>query len=411
MSSTSDRPPGRLHWVEWPPETPEMGSFRGRERLERADLVIAGPGVPAVACEAAPEAAPVVFLPSAVASESLEVALRLVRQALLEERTVVWLCGPQVWTPPQPVGQRVGQAAANFAQGECQAQPDLRSWFTEHGIDCQTDAAGIPDTPLAGKWVLLARPRRGVAPSIARLAALGAVVISQPAILIGPPADWGPVDAALEQLDKYNWLVFSSANGVRFLLDRLWQRAGDLRRLAGRRLAAIGRGTAEELARYHLRADVVPDTFQAESLAEALSQEASGWRFLLARASRGREVLAERLSAVGAHVDQIVVYRSSDVCPDDLRLRPVARLMNEGRIDWVTVTSSSIARSLAAILGPRLAKTRLASISPITSGVLAELGWPPAVEAQRYTFEGVIEAMLASGTHHAPRDGGPSRGA
>jgi uroporphyrinogen-III synthase len=384
MPSMSDRPQGRLYFVEWPAETPEMDYFWGRLRLEQADLAIAGPGVPAVACDAASEAAPVVFLPSAVANESLDLALRLAQQAVLEEKTVVWLAGTRPF-------ERVGQAVLD-------SPSPLPSWFAAHGIDCQTDADDAPDTPLAGKWVLLARPRHGAAPNIARLAALGAVVVSQPAILIGPPADWGPVDSALDRLETYDWLVFSSANGVRGLLDRLWDHAGDLRQLGGRKLAAIGPGTAEELARYRLRADVVPESFRAESLAEALADKASGRRFLLARASRGREVLAERLAAAGGHVDQVVAYDSSNVRPDDPRLSPIVRLVDEGRIDWLLVTSSSIARSLAVIFGPRLGKTRLASISPITSGVLAELGWPPAVEAQTYTVEGIIEALLRTRT-------------
>ena len=145
-----------------------------------------------------------------------------------------------------------------------------------------------------------------------RLEEMGALVLIQPAIRIEPPADWGKIDAALGRLDQYDWLVFSSSNGVQYLLDRLEQKHGDLRRLGRVRLAAIGPGTAEELARYRLRADLVPDEYCAEALAEVLAAEPAATRFLLARASRGREVLAEKLAATGHAVDQIVVYTSSE---------------------------------------------------------------------------------------------------
>ncbi len=258
---------------------------------------------------------------------------------------------------------------------------------------------------LFGKRVLLTRPRDQVGPMQRRLTELGADVMFQPAIRIGNPLDWEPVDAALARLDSYDWLVFSSANGVRYLLERLCRDGGDLRRLGRVKLAAIGPATAHELARYRLQTDLIPRQYRAEALAEALirhgqngrsnaehSEGAKGQRFLLVRASRGREVLAERLRAAGGVVDQVVVYSSTDVTeaqPD------VAEALSAGRIDWITVTSSAIARSLAALFGQQLRRSRLASISPITSGVLRELGYPPAVEAAQYTTEGVIEAVLA----------------
>jgi uroporphyrinogen III methyltransferase/synthase len=224
------------------------------------------------------------------------------------------------------------------------------------------------------------------------LADLGAEVIVQPAIAIEDPPDWEPVDAALARLDQYDWLVFSSANGVRALLDRLGAQGGDLRRLSAVKIAAIGPGTAEALTRYHLRADLLPEQFRAESLADALRSAAPGRRFLLARASRGRQVLPEQLTAAGGQVEQIVVYSSMDVPRADPE---VAEWLSAGRVDWVTVTSSSIARALAAMFGPALGKSRLASISPVTSDVLRQLGYPPAAEALRYTMEGLVAAITA----------------
>jgi uroporphyrinogen III methyltransferase/synthase len=189
-------------------------------------------------------------------------------------------------------------------------------------------------------------------------------------------------------------LVFSSVNGVQFLLDRLIEKGEDLRRLAGVNLAAIGPGTTEELARYHLRVDrQPPDVYRAEALAELLATDAKGKRYLLARASRGREVLAETLRAAGGDVEQIIVYQSTDVSQPD---PAIAIALKEGKIDWVTVTSSAIARSLAKMFGEDLRTAKIASISPVTTATLAELGFQPAAEATRYTMEGVVDAILAA---------------
>ncbi len=247
--------------------------------------------------------------------------------------------------------------------------------------------------PLFGVRVLVTRPRDQAEEMCQHLMELGADVLLQPAIVISDPSDWQPVDCALDHLESFDWVVFSSANGVRQFLDRLG-RTADLRRLGRVRIAAIGPGTADELARYRLRADRIPSQYRAESLAESLAGEAQGQRFLLIRASRGREVLAERLSAAGAQVEQVVVYTNTDVPEADPQ---VAAALASGQIDWVTVTSSTIARSLVRLLGERLRGAKLVSISPLTSDVLRGLGHPPAAEAIEYTTDGVVEAILNHG--------------
>ncbi len=261
--------------------------------------------------------------------------------------------------------------------GEVSAPKALHDWFSAR--------------PLFGKSVLITRPVAQAETLDRRLAELGATCLWQPAIEIGPPNDWAPVDAGLGRLDEFHWLVFSSANGVRYLLDRLLACGADLRRLGEIQLAAIGPGTAEELARYHLKADLVPDEYRAESLAAALVADARGQRFLLARASRGREVLAEELTAAGGIVDQIVVYTSRDIDEADPE---IAAALTAGRIDWITVTSSAIAGSLVKLFGDDLHKSKLASISPVTSSTLRELGHEPAAEASEYTMNGIVAAIV-----------------
>jgi uroporphyrinogen III methyltransferase/synthase len=248
--------------------------------------------------------------------------------------------------------------------------------------------------PLAGVSVLVTRPAGQAAEMGATLAELGAEVLLQPAIVIEEPQDWQPVDAALADLSagKFDHLVFSSANGVHRLLGRLLSRDYDMRALAGTELSVIGPGTARALAEYHLRADRQPREFRAEALASLLVPEARGRRFLLVRASRGREWLAKELRRAGGVVTQIVVYRSTDVdAPDPAIAR---RLEEEGGLQWVTVTSSAIARSLVRMFGQRLRNTRLVSISPLTSEALREAGFPPQAEAASYTTQGVIDALV-----------------
>jgi len=244
--------------------------------------------------------------------------------------------------------------------------------------------------PLFGQRVLVTRPARQAADLAGPLAELGAEVLFQPAIEIRPPGDWQPVDRAIQSLDRFDWLVFSSSNGVRHLIGRLLELGGDLRAFGSTRLAAIGSGTADELARLHLRADVIPSEYRAESLAQALKGGAAGKRFLLARASRGREVLGDELTKAGGIVEQVVVYESIDVERPD---SAIAEQMTSGQIDWTTVTSSAIARSLVRLLGDALRRTKLVSISPITSSTLRELGFEPAAEANEFTMAGVVAAI------------------
>ena len=263
------------------------------------------------------------------------------------------------------------------------------------GVAALTPRAGWFDSrPLFGQGVLVTRAPHQAGALAALLAELGANVLFQPAIEIGPAEDLPALDNALADLKNIDWIAFSSANGVRAALDRLLT-TRDMRALGSLRIAAIGPGSAEELLRYYLRPDVVPDEYRAESLAESLAEEArAGSRFLLIRANRGRELLAEQLAAHGGQIRQVVAYTSHDVAEADPEI--VGR-MRDGQIDWVTVTSSAIARSLARLFGEALQKTRLASISPLTSETLRSLGQRVAVEARTYTMAGLVEAITADG--------------
>jgi len=243
---------------------------------------------------------------------------------------------------------------------------------------------------LFGQTILVARPAAQSQELIEPLERLGARVLNQPAITIGPPADWQPVDDAIRELPSYAWIVFSSSNGVDWFMNRLRDRGFDARQLGRSSIAAIGPGTAAALESYGLRADCVPNEYRAEALAEALQDQVAGKQVLLVRASRGRELLGDTLAQAGALVRSVVAYSSIDVEAAD---EEIAALMRSGKVDWTVVTSSSIAQALARFFGESLLKTRIVSISPVTSATLAELGFPATVESQVHTMQGIVDAI------------------
>ncbi len=310
------------------------------------------------------------------AGKSAETPVAIVRRVSMpDQQTIQCTLGTVV----AEIRARKLRPPAMIIVGEVARAATLHDWFGER--------------PLFGKRVLVTRAAHQAPELVTRLCELGADVVVQPAIEIAPPEDWCPVDLAIQNLANYDWLVFSSSNGVRRFFERLLA-TRDLRALGGLRIAAIGPGSAEELARYHLRADLVPEEYRAEALANSLQEEAArGARFLLLRASRGREVLAEQLAGQGGHVEQVVVYTSRDV---DAAEPEVLSQLAEGKIDWVTVTSSAIGRSLVRLLGDNLRTARLVSISPITSATLLELGHQASAEARQYTMSGLIAALLAA---------------
>ena len=266
--------------------------------------------------------------------------------------------------------------------GECVTERESIAWFEAR--------------PLLGKSVGITRPVNQVARVVGQLAQLGAEPVLMPTIEILPPDSFDEVDAVLDRLEEFDWIVFTSVNGVAGLLGRLWDRGDDLRRLTGCRLAAIGPATAEALAGYRLRADVVPESFRAEALGEALSARVEGARVLWARASRGREVLGELLVEAGASFEQVVTYRNEDVIawPSETLER-----LASGMIDWIGLSSPSIARGvarLAAESGASLDSTRLASISPVTSQAARDAGLQVSAEAVNYTWDGLLEAIVAA---------------
>jgi uroporphyrinogen III methyltransferase/synthase len=288
-------------------------------------------------------------------------------------------CKCTLSTVAQVVGEKGLKPPALFVVGKVVDHAPSLSWFQER--------------PLFGTSVLVAGSRRTSGKLRQRLTILGAEVLTQPAIRVAPPPDWSAADAALARLDEYDWLVFTSGNGVDGLLSRVFEKGGDARTLGGVRIAALGKGTAERLGQYHLKPDLTPERVDAAELAETLSRNAPGGAFLLARASGDRPVLAEELEEIGAGVDQIPVYQTVEIKEPN---EDVADALRAGEVTWITVTSSPTARSLVQQYGELLASSKLVSISPLTSATLRELGYEAALEASPHTLDGLLECLLAA---------------
>ncbi|MXY71176.1 MAG: uroporphyrinogen-III C-methyltransferase [Acidobacteriia bacterium] len=246
--------------------------------------------------------------------------------------------------------------------------------------------------PLRGQSVVVTRAASQAAPFCGVLRRLGARVIPISAIAFEAPSSWASADAAIEGLARYDWAIFTSVNGVDHFLERLDASVRDLRHLP-KKIAAIGSATADRLRELHLKVELVPDQFVAEALAEAfLGLDMRGSRVLLPRAEEARSLLPEQLAEMGAEIDVVPVYRT--VVPEASRQLAERAWSVDPVPDWVTLTSSSTARMLAQMVPlDRLKRSKLASIGPVTSATIRELGLPIAVEARRFTTDGLAEAL------------------
>ncbi|MGH9674058.1 MAG: uroporphyrinogen-III C-methyltransferase [Bryobacteraceae bacterium] len=245
--------------------------------------------------------------------------------------------------------------------------------------------------PLFGRRVVITRAA-GQAGSLAEtLRALGADPVEFPAIEIREAVDYRPLDAAIARLAEYDWLIFTSVNGVKFFLERLDASGADLRALRAR-ICVIGPATRDAVERLHLKVDVAPAEYVAEGLVAALEPfDLAGKRVLLPRAASARDVIPRELARRGACVDVVEAYRTA--MPEFLAAR--AREAFAARPHWITFTSGSTVRNVIAAAGASaLAGVRVASIGPVTSAALARHGIRIDAEAASYTTEGLVAAIM-----------------
>ncbi len=257
---------------------------------------------------------------------------------------------------------------------------------------------GTTHTPLWGRRIVITRAAEQ-APELAdRLEAQGAVVTVLSAIRIEPADDYGPLDAALAALETFDWVLFTSVNGVRAFGRRLWESGRDWRALRRARVGAIGPATARELEAWRVRPDFVPREYVAEGLLAEIGNVA-GQRILLPRADIARQTLAAELRLRGAEVVEVTAYRTVVQSPDAETLR---RALVEERPDVITFTSSSTVRGFveslaasglgqpAAVLGG----VAIACIGPITAATARSYGLEPTLSAEEYTIDGLTEALV-----------------
>jgi uroporphyrinogen III methyltransferase / synthase len=244
--------------------------------------------------------------------------------------------------------------------------------------------------PLNGTVVAVTRARAQASELAARLIGLGAEVIEAPAIRIEPRPLEGELLEAVSRVRDYALVCLTSPNGVRLLFDALAAVGQDARALAGATVAAIGPGTAAELERHGIRADVVPARFVAEGLVEELAGvPVEGRRVLIARAAEARSLVPDALRERGAEVDDVALYDTGAERLDDGSRERLARATH------VTFTSSSTVRFFLDAGGELPASARLVSIGPVTSATARELGLQVDVEASRHDIDGLVDALVA----------------
>ena len=251
--------------------------------------------------------------------------------------------------------------------------------------------------PLNGKYILVTRPESQAESFVSLLRHEGAIPVLLPTIETIPPDSWVPVDQAIASLDKYQWLIFTSVNGVKFFCRRYEDLYLNLSRLKHYNIISVGPKTAAALEKRGLECRIIAEKFQGEGILRALADTpVAGKHFLLPRALKAREILPETLRQRGATVDVITVYQT--IFPKKSAGKINKLFTNQQKIDILTFTSSSSVSNLVNHCSPQAVKQRLrrlptACIGPITAQTARELGLNVQIEASQYTVEGLIEAM------------------
>ena len=250
--------------------------------------------------------------------------------------------------------------------------------------------------PLFGRSILVTRTREQASELCQQLMSLGARVVEMPTIQIVGPTDWNSADRAIVEIESFDWVVFTSPNGVSWFLDRLEAKRGDVQPLAGAQLAAIGPATKKRLAEFHLCADLVPAEHTSEGLLSAFdSAEVQGKRVLLARAEDVPDVLPKGLAEMGAEVTEVAAYKT--VIPRQFDADVLEELQT-GSIDVATFTSSSTAENFARCLeraGLTLERhPHYASIGPVTSETARGIGFDISIESTEITIPSLVQAIV-----------------
>ncbi|MDD4721654.1 MAG: uroporphyrinogen-III C-methyltransferase [Acidaminococcaceae bacterium] len=285
----------------------------------------------------------------------------------------------------------VGNAAADVAAAQLKP-PAI--FIVGNVVKLREQLNWFENKPLFGKTIVVTRARAQASALTKRLETDGARVIEVPAIKIVPPASFGPLDKAIDDITAYKWLVFTSVNGVLSFYDRLFKSGKDIRALAHLQIAAIGLETAAALKDKGIYADIVPSAYKAEELAKSMAPYIiQGVKVLLVRAKVAREILPDTLRTLGAVVDVVPAYETVTDCPN---LEMLTSALKNSEVDLVTFTSSSTVTNLLDALGndARLLKNiKTAVIGPITAATCQKQGLTTDIIATDFTISGLINAI------------------
>ena len=321
-----------------------------------------------------------------------QITAELMKNGLAAETPAV-LVSRATLSQQQTVSATVGTLAEKVQQANV-SPPSLI--VIGKAVELSSPLNWFDNLPLKGKRIGITRPEGQAEAVVQQVQLLGGDPVLLPTIDIVAPPSWDEVDEHLPRLHEFDWIVFTSANGVRFLFQRLWQIGLDSRTLGSAKLATIGTSTANALEQFHLKSDLIPSSFRAESLAESLKPLVVGKNVLWPRANRGRDVLPSELDSAGASVTELIVYHHRD---RELHSFLSSDEHKKGELDWVGLSSPAIARNVSQLyshpefhLIPQ--ETSFASISPVTTEAAREVGLPIHVEATTYTWEGMIDAII-----------------
>lgn len=255
--------------------------------------------------------------------------------------------------------------------------------------------------PMFGHRVLVTREHAG---GFEPLEDLGAEMIEFPTIEMAPPENYDELDSAINKIEAYNWIIFTSGNGMTYFLKRMMEKDKDIRDLKGIKLCAIGTKTAAEIKKYGIKVDLIPEEFNAEGLIEAFlkiqnsklkNQSLKGIKILLPRAEKAREIFPEKVRELGGEIDVPVTYRA--VKPE-MHGKRLKRFLKEGRISVATFTSASTFDNFMEIIGEDadelLRDVAIAVIGPVTAGAVEKAGLKVEIMPETATIEAMVEAIM-----------------
>jgi len=262
-------------------------------------------------------------------------------------------------------------------------------------VDLRDTLNWFEQKPLFGKGIVITRPQRQTDDLARLLISEGAYPISFPTIKIVPPEDWQELDEAIDKLTTYDWLIFTSANGVQFFFERLWEKNKDIRDLKGIQICCIGPATARQIEDKGIKVDLVPEQFIAEGILQSFAaMDIKGRKILIPRAAKARDVLPEGLKKLGASVNVVATYQTVN---SGKKKEELAALISDNKVDVITFTSSSTVANFVEIMGHDFtlpAHVDVACIGPATAATAKKAGFKIDIQQEEYTMKGLVQSLV-----------------